>query len=102
MLRILFAFGLPILAATLWGRFRVPGDGSPPVIRVPGILRLLIEVIFFGFATWCLFDAGVIQTGWIFGRIIVIHYVPDVHRKSYSSLCRLVSTAGSVSYQGQV
>ena len=61
ILRYALVIGLPLLAAFLWGTLRVPEDasanGKAPV-PVPGALRLLLELAFFGFATWGLFDAG--------------------------------------------
>jgi hypothetical protein len=80
LLRYLLAFGLPLLAAVIWGVFRVPGDGGPPPVRVPGVVRLLIEIIFFGFATWGLFDAGATTAGWIFGGITLFHYIISYDR----------------------
>src|SRR6266511_3997628 len=58
VLRYLLAIGLPLLAAIIWGVFRVLGDGGAPRVRVSGIVRLLIEVVFFGFATWGLLMQG--------------------------------------------
>ena len=78
--RYVFAIGLPLIAATIWGVFRVPNDGGPPVVRVPGIVRLLIEAVFFGFATWGLFNSGATTTGWIFGAIIILHYMISYDR----------------------
>lgn len=75
VLRYLLAFGLPLLAASVWGIFRVPGDGGAPRVRVSGVIRLVIEVIFFGFATWGLFDAGAAAAGWIFGGLTLFHYI---------------------------
>lgn len=80
IVRYLLAIGLPLLAAAIWGIFRVPGDGGVPKVRVPGIVRLLIEVIYFGFAIWSLFDAGTIATGWTFGGIILFHYLISYDR----------------------
>ena len=83
VLRYLTAFGLPLLAAVIWGVFRVPGDGGAPRVRVSGIVRLLIEAIFFGFATWGLFDAGAITAGWIFGGLTLFHYIISYDRISW-------------------
>jgi hypothetical protein len=80
VLRYLLAIGLPLLAAVIWGVFRVPGDGGAPRVRVPGIVRLLIEVVFFGFAIWGLFDAGGTTAGWIFGGITLFHYLISYDR----------------------
>jgi hypothetical protein len=79
-LRYLLAFGLPFLAAVIWGVFRVPGDGGPPKVRVSGVVRLLIEVLFFGFATWGLFDADATTTAWIFGGLTLLHYIISYDR----------------------
>jgi hypothetical protein len=80
VLRYLLAFGLPLLAAFIWGVFRVPGDGGAPRVRVSGVVRLLIEVVFFGFATWGLFDAGAMTIGRIFGGITLLHYIISYDR----------------------
>jgi hypothetical protein len=80
VLRYLLAFGLPLLAASVWGMFRVPGDGGAPRVRVSGLVRLLIEVLFFGFAIWGLFDAGATTTGWIFGGLVLFHYLISYDR----------------------
>jgi hypothetical protein len=58
----------------------VPNDGGAPKVRVPGIVRLLIEIIYFGFAIWGLFDAGATMTGWIFGGIVLFHYILSYDR----------------------
>ena len=41
--KYLWSVGLVVLAAALWGVFRVPNDGGPPIVSVPGWVRLLIE-----------------------------------------------------------
>lgn len=79
-MRFLLGFGVPFLAAVIWGVFRVPGDGGPPKVRVPGALRLVIEIVFFGFATWGLFEAGATTAGWIFGGITLLHYLISYDR----------------------
>ena len=49
--RWLWAIGLPLIAAIVWGTFAVPNDpsrsGEAPVVT-SGILRLLIELLIFG------------------------------------------------------
>ena len=79
-LRYLLAFALPLLAAVVWGTFRVPGDGGAPRIRVSGGVRLLIEIVFFGLATWALFDSGAATAAWIFGGLAVFHYLISYDR----------------------
>lgn len=80
VLRYLLAFGLPFLAALVWGIFRVPGDGGAPRVRVSGVVRLSIEILFFGVATWGLFDAGATTAGWIFGGLTLFHYLISYDR----------------------
>lgn len=82
-LRFLLGIGLPLLAVVIWGTFRVPADssanGKAPV-HVPGWTRLLIELIFFGGATWFLFDTGAVTAGWIFGGLSLFHYLISYDR----------------------
>jgi hypothetical protein len=78
--RYVLAIGLPLVAATIWGIFRVPNDGGAPTVRVSGIIRLLIEAIFFGFAIWGLLDAGATTTAWIFAGITLLHYIISYDR----------------------
>jgi len=81
--RYLLAFGIPILAAVLWGTFAVPDDpsrsGAAPV-AIPGILRLLLELAIFGFAVWALYDAGFTLWSWGFGVVVILHYLTSYDR----------------------
>ena len=83
ILRFLLAFGIPILAAVLWGTFAVPDDpsrsGKAPV-QVPGIVRLLLELAFFVSATWSLFAVGAATLGWIYGIAVLVHYLVSYDR----------------------
>ena len=83
VLRFLLAIGLPLLVATIWGTFRVPGDasanGEAPV-PVRGIIRLLIESVLFVFATWALFNAGATTSATIFGGLALFHYIISYDR----------------------
>ncbi len=75
--RYLLAIVFPIVAAALWGIFAVPDDpsrsGKAPV-PVPGLLRLLLELVIFGSACWALFDTGLPTQSWILGCLVLIHY----------------------------
>ncbi len=75
ILRYLLVIVLPVLAAFVWGAFRVPNYGGAPLVRVPGIVRLLIELVIFGFAIWGLFNAGAITSARVFGGITLVHYL---------------------------
>lgn len=81
--RYLAAIALPLLAATLWGTFAVPNDpsrsGRAPV-AVSGPWRLLLELAFFGCATWALCASGQRVLGQLFGAAVVVLYVLSVDR----------------------
>jgi hypothetical protein len=78
--RPLLAFGVPLIAAVLWGVFRVPGDPGDAPVAVPGFVRLLLEAAFFGSATWALFAAGRPTWGWVFGGVVLVHYIISYDR----------------------
>ena len=78
--RFLIAIGIPLVAAAIWGTFRVPNDPGKAPIAVPGFIRLIYEFLFFGFAIWALFNINYITLGWIFLIILVIHYVISYDR----------------------
>ncbi len=79
-LRFLFALGIPLVAATLWGVFRVPNDPGRAPVAVPGIVRLALELAYFGFAVWALHDLGAATWSWVMGIILVIHYAVSYDR----------------------
>lgn len=78
--RFLWAIGLPVLAAAIWGTLRVPGDPGKAPIAVRGFLRLLIEIIFFITAVWALYDTGLTRASLILAIIILIHYAVSYDR----------------------
>jgi hypothetical protein len=78
--RWLWTVGLVVGVATVWGVFRVPGDGGPPVIAVPGWVRLLIEAAVFCGATAAIIAAGHTTLGVVFGVIVVVHYAVSYDR----------------------
>jgi hypothetical protein len=73
---------IPLLAAAAWGTFNVEGDpsrsGKAPV-PVPGIVRLLVELVILGSATWTLFTLNPTY-GWIFGIVTLLHYILSYDR----------------------
>jgi hypothetical protein len=83
LLKIVLAVGLPITAAVLWATFAVPNDpsrsGKAPV-PVPGWLRLILELVFFVFAAWALFDLGFARAGLILAILVLIHYALSYDR----------------------
>lgn len=78
--RIVWAIGVPLAAAAVWGVLRVPGDPGDAPVAVPGAVRLLIEVVFFALAVWLLTGAG--RSGWaiVLGALIVLHYIASYQR----------------------
>jgi uncharacterized protein DUF2568 len=82
-LRFMLAFGIPVIAAIIWGLFAVPNDpsrsGNAP-IATPGILRLALEWIFFSFAAWTLYSAGATTASWIFVIVTLVHYILSYDR----------------------
>jgi hypothetical protein len=80
VLRVLLVLGVPIFAATIWGVFRVPNDPRDPPIRVPGMVRLLLEIVFFSAAVGLLFAANQPTTAAIFGGVVLLHYLASYDR----------------------
>jgi hypothetical protein len=83
LFKYLFAFGLILLFMAIWGIFAVPDDpsrsGKAP-IRTPGIIRLIIELGLFGFATYVLKDLGHSNIATVFGCAVFTHYVISYDR----------------------
>lgn len=74
----LIMIALPVFMAAAWGVFAVPGDPSrsgKTVVVTPGWLRLMLELLFFGFGTWTFFDSGFQITGFVFASLVIIHYI---------------------------
>jgi len=78
--RWLWTLGLPLVFAVLWGSFRVNGDPGKAPVAVPGILRLLLEIAFFGAATWALYAANRPTWGLVFVLVTLAHYVISYDR----------------------
>ncbi len=81
--RYLLAIVFPVVAAAIWGIFAVPDDpsrsGKAP-IPVPGFLRLLLELIFFGSACWALYNTGLPNLSGIVGGLVILHYAVSYDR----------------------
>lgn len=78
--RIALTIALPLLAATLWGTLRVPGDGGAPLVAVAGPIRLVFELALFAFATWALHNAGAPISAWVLGGVTLFHYIISYDR----------------------
>jgi len=82
-LRIILAFGIPIIFMSIWVIFNVPGDpsrsGNAPIV-VSGFVRLLIEFCFFGFSYWAAYKFGFHKFSVLFAFIVILHYVISYER----------------------
>jgi hypothetical protein len=72
--RFLLAISVPLAAAAVWGIFRVPNDPGAALVQIPGWLRLTLELTYFSFAVWGLFNSGLTTLGWILGVVTFLHY----------------------------
>jgi hypothetical protein len=84
--RYVMAVGVPVVAAALWATFAVPHDpsrsGSAPV-PIPGILRLCLEVAFFVFAAWALYETGKGMLSGILAVMVLAHYAVSYDRVAW-------------------
>ena len=78
--RIIWTIILPLVAAVLWGVFRVDGDPGPAPVRIPGALRLLLEGLVFGAGIWAFYAAGQGTWALIFGVVVLLHYLVSYDR----------------------
>lgn len=78
--RWLWAIGAVLAAAAVWGVFRVPGDGGPPIVAVSGRVRLAIEAAFFATAAAALYVAGRPTLAVAFAAPVAGHYLVSYDR----------------------
>ena len=78
--RYLLSIGAVVLLAELWGTFRVPGDPGKAPVAIPGLLRLLLELCFFGAASWAAYISISPRSGVVFGVLVLIHYLLSYDR----------------------
>ena len=74
---------IPLFMMALWGTFAVPDDpsrsGNAPIVT-PGLIRLVLELAFFAFATWALYAVQHQRYGLIFGCVVLLHYIASYDR----------------------
>lgn len=76
-IRYLWALGIPILLAILWGIFAVPNDPSrsgSALVPIPGWMRLLLELLILTFGVWSLYETGHATSALIFVIVFIVHY----------------------------
>jgi len=80
--RWLWAVGLPLLGAVLWGVFREanPEVSGKGLVVVPGAVRLALEAALFGGAVWAFYAAGKPNWGLVFGLVALFHYLLSYDR----------------------
>lgn len=75
--RYVLMIGLPLVAIALWGTFNVRGDpsrsGNAPV-PVPGLVRLLVELIVLGSGGAAMFMVWSYPPALIYTGAVIIHY----------------------------
>jgi len=81
--RFVWAIGLVMVAAILWGTFAVSDDpsrsGQAPV-PVPGLVRLILELALFITASWAIIASGRAPLGLGFAAIVLAHYLLSYDR----------------------
>jgi hypothetical protein len=78
--RLIGGLGLPLLLATVWAVFRVPGDGGEPVVVVSRAVRLGLEGLVLGSAVALLLAAGPSRLAGAFALVLLLHYGLDHQR----------------------
>ena len=82
-MQTLLPIGAAVLLSAIWGIFAVPNDpsrsGNAPV-PTPGVIRLIIELLFFGLGICAAYALGYINLSVIFGVLVVFHYLVSYDR----------------------
>jgi hypothetical protein len=79
-MRFVWALGPPLVAALVWGVFRVPNDPGDAPVAIPGWLRLLLELAFFVSAVLALRAAGWPLPAMLLAAIVILHYLVSYDR----------------------
>ncbi|MDF1674000.1 MAG: YrdB family protein [Vicingaceae bacterium] len=84
--KYLNVISFPIFLATLWGVFAVPNDPSrsgKTVVKTPGVIRLIIELIFFSFGAIAFYLINFQTLAIVFLIIVLLHYLLSVDRVNW-------------------
>jgi hypothetical protein len=76
----LWTIGAPLVAAAIWGIFRVPNDPGKALVAVPGLVRLLLEMAYFCAGVMALYASGLVTISNIFAIMIIGHYLASYDR----------------------
>lgn len=77
------AVAAPIVAGAAWGLYNVPGDSSrsgKAALPVPGVVRLLLELVILFGAAWALIATGRPVWGWVLAGLITFHLAFSIPR----------------------
>lgn len=81
--RYILVIIFPLIIASIWGIFAVPEDpshsGNSP-IPTPGIIRLLIEILLFGFGAWSLYSLSYQNLSYIYSFLLILHNIISYDR----------------------
>jgi len=80
VLHPLLAIGVPLMAAAMWGTFRVPDDPGRAPVAVPGAVRLLIEAAYFVGAVLAAGAAVSTTASLLFAVVVALHYLLSYDR----------------------
>lgn len=78
--QIFYIFIVPLTVMIIWGTFRVSDDPGPAPVEIPGYLRLLFEILVFTIAIFFLYDVKQEIMAYVFGLIVLGHYILDYKR----------------------
>lgn len=78
--RAALGIGVPLIAATLWGVFRVPNDPGPATVAIAGWLRLILEIGILGLSVWSLFGIQKNGLAIAFAVLIILDYLLQSNR----------------------
>lgn len=80
ILRLILMIGVPLIMATFWGVFRVDYEPNKALVKVPGWVRLILEMVYFGVAAGLLAAANQPDTALVFGGVVLFHYLISYDR----------------------
>jgi len=77
------SIGVPFLLAAVWGVFAVPNDPSrsgKTVIETIGVIRLMLEFLFFILGTIAIYKLGYSKASLKFILVVLLHYMVSYDR----------------------
>lgn len=83
ILKYFMGIGLPLLLAVIWGVFAVSNDPSrsgKTVVETAGIIRLVIELLFFAGGIFALYKLGYNKAVLVFAVTVIVHYLISYDR----------------------